>query len=138
MKNQNPKCDIVIPVYNAPDWVKLCVYSVFLNTPEEVLGDVYLMNDNSNDLTSNCLNNLRSKYGEKLKIITNDVNLGFIKNVNKGIKLTTSEYVLLLNSDCLLSKNTIPKLISHMEKDSKIGLICPISSNAAKDRKSVV
>ena len=44
---------------------------------------------------------------------------------------TTAEYILLLNTDCLVSKNTIPKLIDHMEKNKKIGLICPISSNAA-------
>lgn len=129
--SKDKKCDIVIPVYNAPEWVKLCVYSIFINTPKEYLGKVYLMNDNSNSLTLNCLKNLKNKYPENIELITNKENLGFVKNSNKGLKLSKAKYVLLLNTDCIISKNTIPKLISHIEKNRKMGLICPISSNAA-------
>lgn len=131
MKNVNIKCDVVIPIYNAPDWVKLCLYSLFVNTPRETLGKVYLMNDNSDELTLECMQNLKEKYGDMVEIITNEENLGFVKNSNKGMKLTGAKYVLLLNSDCLLSKNTIPKLMNHMENDSKIGLISPVSNNSA-------
>ena len=125
------KCDIIIPIYNSPEWVKLCVYAVFKNTPEEYLGKVILMNDNSDELTCNCIENLKNKYPKYIEVYKNESNLGFIKNVNRGFEKCTQDYVLLLNTDCMLSKNTIPKLIEHMEKDKQIGLICPISSNAA-------
>ncbi|MDF9824982.1 GT2 family glycosyltransferase [Breznakia sp. PF5-3] len=125
------KCDVIIPVYNAPDWTKLCVYALIKNTPIEYINKIYLMNDNSNQQTFNTLHNLKDKYGDCIEIITNEENLGFVKNCNKALKLSTAETALLLNSDCLVSKNTIPKLIRHMEKDSKIGLICPVASNAA-------
>lgn len=124
------KCDIIIPIYNSPEWVKMCVYALYKNTPEEYIGKVILMNDNSDELTCNCIENLSKKY-EKIEVYKNEENLGFIKNVNKGMDKTTADYILLLNTDCLVSKNTIPKLISHMEQNKKIGLICPISSNAA-------
>lgn len=124
------KCDIIIPIYNSPEWVKMCVYALYKNTPKEYIGKVILMNDNSDELTCNCIENLRRKY-KNIEVYKNDENLGFIKNVNKGMDKTTADYILLLNTDCLVSKNTIPKLISHVEKNEKIGLICPISSNAA-------
>lgn len=124
------KCDIIIPIYNSPEWVKMCVYALYKNTPNEYIGKVILMNDNSDELTCNCIENLKRKY-EKIEVYKNESNLGFIKNVNRGMDKTASEYILLLNTDCLISKNTIPKLIEHMEKNKKIGLICPISSNAA-------
>lgn len=124
------KCDIIIPIYNSPEWLKMCVYALYKNTPDENMGKVILMNDNSDELTCNCIENLRRKY-KKIEVYKNDTNLGFIKNVNRGMDKTTADYILLLNTDCLLSKNTIPKLIEHMEKNKKIGLICPISSNAA-------
>lgn len=124
------KCDIIIPIYNSPEWVKMCVYALYKNTPEEYIGKVILMNDNSDKLTCNCIENLKRKY-KTIEVYKNNENLGFIKNVNRGFDKTTAEYVLLLNTDCLVSKNTIPKLIDHMEKNKKIGLICPISSNAA-------
>lgn len=124
------KCDIIIPIYNSPEWVKMCVYALYKNTPREYMGKVLLMNDNSDELTCQCLENLKRKY-PNVEIYKNEENLGFIKNVNKGMKKTEADYILLLNTDCLLSKNTIPKLIDHMEQNKKIGLICPISSNAA-------
>ena len=124
------KCDIIIPIYNSPEWVKMCVYALYKNTPDEYIGKVILMNDNSDELTCNCIRNLEKKY-PKIEVYKNENNLGFIKNVNRGMDKTTAEYILLLNTDCLVSKNTIPKLFDHMEKNKKIGLICPISSNAA-------
>ena len=125
------KCDIIIPIYKAPEWVKLCVYALFTNTNPKTINKVYLINDCNDEFTTNCLKNLKRKYGNKISIKQNEQNLGFIKTVNKGLETATAEYVLLLNSDCLLAKNCIDKLISHIEKNPKIGLICPLASNAA-------
>lgn len=125
------KCDIIIPVYKAPEWVKLCVYALFTNTDSKFLNKVFLINDCDDEFTTNCLKNLKTKYGSKLIIKQNKENLGFVKTVNRGLELSTADCVLLLNSDCLLSPKTIEKLIHHLENDSKIGLICPLASNAA-------
>ena len=126
------KCDVIIPVYNAPEYVEMCVFALYNNTDINTLGTVYLIDDKSNEITSNMLDNLQKKYKDKkLKVIHNEENLGFIKNVNKGFDLSKEKYVLLLNTDCFVANRTIEKLISHMENNKKIGLICPMCSNAA-------
>ncbi len=125
------KCDIIVPVYNAPEYVEICVFAIFNNTKEEDLGMVYLLDDNSNKITHDLLDNLSKKYKNKLKVVHNKENLGFIKNVNQGFSMCTSDYVMLLNTDCFIAKNTVGKLMDHMNKNEKIGLICPICSNAA-------
>lgn len=125
------KCDIIIPVYKAPEWVKLCVYALFTNTDPKTINKVYLLNDCDDPFTINCLENLKAKYGNKIILKHNPENLGFVKTVNTGLKLSTADNVLLLNSDCLIAHHTIEKLLAHLEKDSKIGLICPLASNAA-------
>lgn len=125
------KCDVIIPVYKAPEWVKLCVYALFTNTDKRIINKVYLINDCNDPFTTNCLTNLKSKYGNRIVIKQNKENLGFVKTVNSGLELSSADYVLLLNSDCLLAKNSIQKLIRHLEKDRQIGLICPLASNAA-------
>ena len=43
------------------------------------------------------------------------------------MSIATSDYVLLLNSDCLLADGVIHKLMNAMGRDKKIGLMCPIS-----------
>ena len=55
---------------------------------------------------------------------------GFGATVNKGIEASSADYVLLLNTDCLLSANAIPKMIGHCERESNIGLISPFSNNS--------
>ena len=125
------KCDVIIPVYKSPEWVELCLYALFQNTRMDTLGKVFLINDSDDAYTKNCLKNFSVKYGDKVVIKQNKKNLGFTGTVNRGLCSVTAEYVLLLNADCLVSKNTIEKLLSHMQTDEKIGLICPISSNAA-------
>ena len=84
MNKKLVKCDVVIPVYNAPEWVKLCLYSILKNTPRDILGKIYLMNDNSSIFTLECLQNLKEKYGDLVEIIINEENLDFVKNSNKG------------------------------------------------------
>ena len=125
------KVDVIIPIYNSLDWLKLCVESIFKNTNYDVLGTVYLLDDCSSEETVNYLKEVERKYGNLVKYIRNNKNLGFVKTCNKGLKLSTSSYVLLLNTDCLVSANAIEKMANAMNKDKKIGLLCPISSVAA-------
>lgn len=125
------KVDVIIPIYNSLDWLKLCVESIFKNTNYDVLGTVYLLDDCSSEETVNYLKEVERKYGNLVKYIRNNKNLGFVKTCNKGLKLSTSSYVLLLNTDCLVSTNAIEKMANAMNKDKKIGLLCPISSVAA-------
>ncbi len=122
------KCDVIIPVYKSPEWVKLCVYALCRNTT--YINKIYLINDCDDMFTMNCLNNLKNKYSV-IEVVQNEKNLGFVKTSNKGLKLSCADYVLLLNTDCIVTSRTIEKLIHHLEKDDSIGLICPISSNAA-------
>jgi GT2 family glycosyltransferase len=128
---KNIKCDVIIPVYNAPEYVDMCVFALINNTKAEDLGTIYLLDDNSNIDTQCLVDNLQKKYSDKIKAIHNKENLGFIKNVNQGMKLCKEKYVLLLNTDCFIANNTIGKLMAHMESNPKIGLICPVCSNAA-------
>ena len=59
------KCDVIIPIYNAPEYVKICLFALFQNTQEESLGTVFLLDDNSNFMTQNMLDNLAKKYKSK-------------------------------------------------------------------------
>ena len=125
------KCDVIIPVYNAPEYVNFCVYALIKNTKKESLGKIYLLDDCSNNITRNLIDNLKEKYSDLIEVVHNKKNLGFIKNVNNGFKISHEQYVMLLNTDCFVAKNTVGKLMKHMENNKKIGLICPICSNAA-------
>ena len=124
------KCDSVIPIYNSINWVKMCLKALYENTNASDIGDIILINDKSNLETTLYLRNAQKKY-YNIKLIENKKNLGFVKSCNLAMGISKSDYVLLLNSDCLLSKNAVGKMLRAMREDKKIGLLCPISSKAA-------
>ena len=130
MKN-NYKVDVIIPIYNALNWLKLCVDAIFKTTNYNILGTVYLINDCSSEDMSDYLIEVQKKYGSFIKVINNKNNMGFIKTCNKGLSMFKNEYVVLLNSDCILSKNALEKMANHMQKNNKIGLLCPPATVAS-------
>ena len=125
------KVDVIVPIYNSLEWVKICVDAVLKNTNLSILGKLYLINDCSNQETKEYLDYIENKWKDIVEVIHNKENLGFVKTCNFGMKKSKGDYVLLLNSDCIVSKNAIEKMANAMSKDKKIGLLCPISSVAA-------
>lgn len=54
-----------------------------------------------------------------VKLIINKKNLGYAKANNKGIKRAKGKYVLLLNSDTLLNRTTLLKMIKFMDENNE-------------------
>lgn len=123
------QCDIIIPVYNAPEWVVPCVKLAIKYTPIEYLHRILLIDDGSSVYTQKVLQELATN-DSRICIYTNEQNLGFVKTVNRGLALATAPYILLLNSDCFLSPNAVPKFIAHAQKEKQVGLFSPISNNS--------
>jgi GT2 family glycosyltransferase len=126
----NKLCDIVIPVYNAPQWLELCIESIFLSDVSKCVNKVVLVDDCSDEPTKQLINDLRNKH-EKIHVITNWENMGFVKSCNKGMKASSGDYIMLLNSDCLLAEDSTKKLIDILETTPQGGLVSPLSNNAA-------
>ena len=120
----NNRLSIIIPIYNAYEDTKKCIESVFKNTT--LLFDLYLIDDCSTDERISCLLDEYEFY-DNVKIIRNDINKGFTKNVNIGMKLSDTD-VILLNSDTLVTPNWDKKFVFAAYSDNKIATVTPISN----------
>ena len=62
-----------------------------------------------------------------IKVIRSNKNLGFAGGNNLGIKAARGKYLFFINNDTLLSHqpSAIDSLISRLESDEKIGMVCP-------------
>lgn len=58
-----------------------------------------------------------------------DKNEFYAKGTNQGMKMATAKYVVNLSNDVFVSEGWAGKLLFHMEKDPKIGLISPLTDN---------
>ncbi len=66
-----------------------------------------------------------NKIYPDVKIIKNNENLGFAKACNQGIKISTSEYLLFINTDTEIQQNAISKLYDCITGDTAIGVVGP-------------
>lgn len=63
----------------------------------------------------------------QVKVIRSEQNLGFAGGNNLGIKAAQGKYLFFINNDVILKPQTsdISLLISRLETDAKIGMVCP-------------
>lgn len=124
-------CDIVVPVYNAYDAVKECINSVLEKTK---LGDktkLILIDDKSPDeRIVPLLEDYKKNNPRKIMLIKNEKNLGFVQTVNKGMRLTNKD-VLILNSDTEVTTGWLDKIRKCAYSDEMIATATPLASFAS-------
>lgn len=95
------KYSIVIPTYNnCEKYLKPCIDSIIKYTDMESV-EIIISANGCNDNTHSYLNYLTTAIPH-LKIVWDEYPLGFAKAVNKGIKLCTTDKIILLNNDTIL------------------------------------
>ena len=61
----------------------------------------------------------------KVKFIPFKENIGYTKGVNEGIKKSSGDYFLILNSDTIPLENSVEKLLDYMKEHQDVGLSGP-------------
>lgn len=110
------KLSVVIVNYNVEHFLEQCLYSV-RRAMKGVEGEVYVVDNNSVD---GSLKMLSEKFPE-VKVIANKVNVGFAKANNQAIRISSGEYVLLLNPDTVVEDDTFTKTIGFMDSHPDAG-----------------
>ncbi len=128
------KCDIVIPVYNETALTRDCLDSIAANTDTPYR--IILIDNASGDETKKFLECVAASYKD-VTLIRNETNLGWVKAVNQGIKISASPYLCIMNNDTVVkTAGWLSKLIDIANISEDIGLVNPrfeIKSNIAKD-----
>ncbi len=107
---------VIIPVYNGRDTIEKCLLSVLDNDYEEF--EVIVVDDSSTDGTTEVL---RSIKHERLKLFVNVINSGASFSRNFGIKKSSGDIVLLLDSDSYVDKGWIKRhACAHNNIDADI------------------
>lgn len=122
------RCDIIIPIYNAYDCLRECFDSVLKYTDFK-RAHLILIDDKSPDSrVLPLLKEYKEKNKGKITLLRNDENLGFVATVNKGMKYSKND-VLLLNSDAVVTEGWLDKLIKCGMRDKRIATVTPVANN---------
>lgn len=135
MNKDLPHCDIVLSVYNGLSYVKDCINSILKNS-NECSYQLYIIDDCSDRFTNNYLTKLVGDHREII-LHRNSENLGFIKSCNFGISMGTSPYIVLINSDVIVTHRWLERLLECAESDPRIGSVNPLTNYASQINISI-
>ena len=110
------KISIVIVSYNVCRLLDECLQSVE-RAMQGVDGEVFVVDNNSSDGT---VDTLRPRHPE-VRFIANSENTGFARANNQAIRLSQSEYVLLLNPDTVVFEPTLRQCLDFMDSHPEAG-----------------
>lgn len=117
--------DVIVPIYNGYRETRQCIESL-IDCNNKTSYQVILINDRSPDKDINKL--LRNLAIKNIKVLDNNENLGFVKTVNKGMKLSSND-VILLNSDTIVTNGWIDKLKAAAYSSEKVGTVTSLTNN---------
>jgi hypothetical protein len=109
---------IIIVNYKTKDLTLQTLDSVFKAEPPPGKMEVILVDNASNDGTVSAV---RNRFPQ-VKIIVNQKNLGFAGANNQGMRQAKGRFVLLLNSDTIIQKDTLVKMVKFMTDNLQVGL----------------
>jgi len=119
--------DIIVCVHNALDDVKACLAAVLRHTAAPYR--LILVDDGSAAPTRDLLAEFAQTHGATL--VRNETANGYTLAANQGMRLSSSPYLVLLNSDTVVSEDWLDRLVVCAESDTRIGIVGPLSNTAS-------
>lgn len=107
--SDSPLVSVVLATYNGERFLRQQFDSILSQTYANL--QIIAIDDNSNDGTVAILNEYAANYPH-VKVYTNESNLGFIKNFDKGCSLSTGDLIALCDQDDYWSSDKIEKLVN--------------------------
>ena len=106
-----PPVSIVITSYNRANKLKECIESLLkLDYPKY---EIVVVNDGSTDNTAEMLR----RFGNKIRVITHEVNKGTAAGKKSGILSAKYKLVALIDDDCIVDKDWLKALVKELVKN---------------------
>lgn len=109
---------VIIPTYNAEKYIERSLNSVLNQTYDKV--EIIVVNDGSTDSSEEIVNNYCLLYPNIRLISKANEGISFARN--DGIKNSTGEFIMFLDSDDWIDLNTIKCCVEEM-KNRKVDLV---------------
>jgi len=111
---------IIIINYKTKELLDDCLASIFKHLRGNF--EVIVIDNASSD---GSVEFILKKYGDRIRIIANDKNIGFGPANNIGAKNSIGEYLLFLNSDTTVFQDILKQIINLFDTNGNIGAISP-------------
>lgn len=121
--------DIIVPVYKGLDDTRRCLESVLAaqcRTPWRLI----VIDDASPEPELSAWLREFAARDARIQLLVNEENLGFVATVNRGMRESAENDVLLLNSDTEVAAGWLDRLRAAAYGGQRIASVTPFSNNA--------
>ena len=115
---------VVIPAYNEEKLIGNCLRALIAQKPSSDFEIIVV--DNASEDDSADMVKAEFPY---VKLIKNCKNLGFAMANNIGIASSVANYLCLINSDVIVDRNCIKKLVQYLKENRNVGMVGPLIKN---------
>ncbi len=123
-----PEIDVVVPVYRGQTETLACLASV-LDGGSRIRHRIVVVDDCSPEPALSAALGALAEAG-RIQLLRNDSNLGFAASANRGMTLSGTADVLLLNADTIAPPGFLDRLYRAAYSDPTIATVTPLSNNA--------
>ncbi len=124
-----PSVDVVVCVHDALEEVRACLSSLLSKTERPLR--LILINDGSSEPTSRFLRAFADRYPMVTLIHRMEPPHGYTLAANHGIEASRGDYVVLLNSDTVLTPGWLERIVACGESHADVGILGPLSNAAS-------
>lgn len=111
------KVSVLMCVYNSQKDINEAIDSILNQTFTNF--EFIIVNDCSTD---NSVEIIKSYTDNRIKLLTNETNLGLAASLNVGLKVAQGEYVVRMDSDDISLPNRLQKQVDFMDANPNIGV----------------
>lgn len=124
----NRTVDVIVPVYRGLDETRACLESVWSSRNKTAYRLIVIDDCSPEPELSAWLREVAES--RPMTLLVNSDNLGFVATVNKGMRASDENDVVLLNSDAEVANDWLDRLLAAAHSDARIGTVTPFSNNA--------
>lgn len=106
-----PKFSIIVPVYNVEEYIDDCLKSIFNQSFKDF--EVIVVNDGTKDNSMDIVKNYDVK-------VINQENAGLSAARNTGVKSSTGEYLLFVDSDDYIEKDLLKNINNNLKDNPDV------------------
>jgi glycosyltransferase involved in cell wall biosynthesis len=115
-----PSVSVVVPVHNYGRFLPECVESALTQAGVDV--EVLIIDDASTD-DSLTAAHLIAERDDRVRVISNERNLGMVGTINAGLSEVTGRYLVKLDADDMLTPGSLARATALMEVHPSIGFV---------------
>ena len=118
------KVSLIIPVYNAENYIDECLESCVMQTYKNI--EIICVNDGSKDNSVEHIEKFMAKHPNI--ILVNQENSGVAVARNAGINASSGDYIIFVDSDDYISHNMVERLVDELIKTKADAVRCNIDT----------